>query len=260
MTRPHGGHTETPSQKGPGSDDGGSGTRPPKRVRPDAGSPDISSAQKATAKIVQLGRPSVGQPDASSQQPFSQFPSGAGWVQDADSPRAAEVYQQARDNADVASRIAANTGLRLEILERVRQHLFNTEHDVQVGPNQIARGYFSPIDEIAELWSSAENGTLDGKELHRFRRLVAHEYVESQLMQSGMPYRSADPSVWVDDGYWPSPEHFGAHDLAPIAGAVGSPFGHWPRRLRRDAPDVEFADDLSNLDDIVGLILRGVNR
>ncbi|GGQ44571.1 WXG100 family type VII secretion target [Couchioplanes azureus] len=228
----------------------------PRLAEPDAPAQRSPTGAEQPGGAIPVGGPSG--PDAAGNT--RRFPSGAGWVEDADSPRAAEVYRRARDSTDAAPRIAGNTGIRSDVIGRVQQHLFRTEHDVQLGPNQTARGYFTPLDEIADLWTAAENGTLDADGLHRFRRLVAHEYVESRLMEAGLPYRSANPDAYADDYYWPSPEHHGAHDLAPIAGAAGGPFDHWPRRLGRDVPDVEIADDLSNLDDIVELALRDWNR
>jgi len=198
------------------------------------------------------------QPPAPAGPRDQRIPTGAGWVEDADSPYAAEVYRHAAGNTDAPARIESNTGIQSEVIERVRQHLFRTEHEVQLGPGQTARGHFTPLDEIADLWTAADNGTLDAGGLSRFRRLMAHEYVESRLMEAGLPYRSADPGAYRDGYYWPTAEHHGAHDLAPVAGAAGGAFDHWPRRLGMAPPDVVIADDLSNLEEVVNITLRGV--
>jgi hypothetical protein len=189
--------------------------------------------------------------------PASKFPSGAGWVQDADSPKAAETYRRVREATGDTPRIAASTGVQQEVVDRVKRHLFMTEHEVALGPNQTHRGYFSPLDEIANLWTKADSGTLSGTDAEKFRRLMAHEYVESRLMEEGMPYRSSHPDAYDDGVYWSSAEHHGAHDLAPSFGPLGGPFDHWPNRIGREPPDVTIAPDLSNLEVIVKIALQG---
>lgn len=110
------------------------------------------------------------------------------------------------------------------------------------------------------MWERAEKGTLSPTEQERFKRLVAHEYVESGLMDRGLPYRSDHPDYWNHPELGPgvnnpTPAHHGAHDLAPSHSPLG-PFGHYGI-LGRDAPDVSIANDLSNLDDVVESIWRG---
>lgn len=184
--------------------------------------------------------------------------SGARYVDDV-SPADARAYEAIRNNAGDTARIAENTGIPKSTLDQIKDHLFHTEHDLPVGPGQTARGNFSPDPDIADLWPKAEAGTLTPSEADRFNRLMAHEYVESSLMNNGMPYRSSDPGAWDPVlGNRPTPEYHGAHDLSPHADPAQDPFGHWETALGRPHPGVtEIAPDLSNLDDIIRYLLGG---
>ncbi|MGH3940618.1 MAG: hypothetical protein ACRDTG_18675 [Pseudonocardiaceae bacterium] len=193
----------------------------------------------------------------SSDHPPSSW-SGARYVENVD-PGDADIYNRIRDNAHDTARIAENTGIPQGKVDQIKDHLFHREHDLPTGPGQINRGNFSPDSDIADLWPKAETGRLNPEEAQRFHRLIAHEYVESSLMNNGMPYRSSHPSTWDPVlGNHPTPQHHGAHDLAPHVDPARDPFGHWERSLGRDHPGVtEIASDLSNLDDIIHQILGG---
>ncbi|GIF08922.1 hypothetical protein [Actinoplanes siamensis] len=54
-------------------------------------------------------------------------------------------------------------------------------------------------------------------------------------------------------------DHPGAHELAPNAWRADAPLDHW-RLFGLDRSGVHIADDLSNLDEIVGAVLRGLGR
>ena len=187
----------------------------------------------------------------------SDLPTGARYVDNVD-PADARVYDQIRNTAGDTGRIADNTGIPQSRLDQVKDHLFHREHDLPTGPGQTQRGNFSPDSDIADLWPKAEAGTLTPEEAQRFHRLMAHEYVESSLMNNGMPYRSSDPGAWDPVlGNRPTPQHHGAHDLAPHADASRDPFGHWDAMGREHPGVTEIAPDLSNLDDIIRRILGG---
>jgi hypothetical protein len=182
--------------------------------------------------------------------------SGARYIQES-SPEEEAAYADIRaSNADVA-KIAANTGIAEDTLVRIKTHLFLSEHDAPVGPNEIVHGYFTADGETADLWAKAETGTLDTSEQKRFRSLMGHEYVESYLMEAGMPYRSADPAAWVDKVQIPNASHFGAHDAAPRS--ADGLFSHWPS-LGLTPPDIAIAPDLSNIDDVLNAVRKGLQR
>ena len=180
--------------------------------------------------------------------------SGARYVQSS-SQEAQNLYAAIRTNSGDVSSIARNTGIDEEVVIQVKNHLFMSEHDIPVGPHQIERGNFTPDEHVADLWGKAENGTLSADDSIEFRSLLSHEYVESRLMESGMPYRSADPESWDGRYIIFNPAHFGAHEVAPTSSA-GS-MRHW-KALGLTPPDEPIAADLSNIDSVVDAARRGL--
>lgn len=175
-------------------------------------------------------------------------------------PRDVDAYNKIRGNPHDTPRIAANVKVPQDVVDRAKRNLFLDTHKVQTGPNTTEVGRFTPDKRIADLWEKAENGTLTDKEQKAFKKLLAHEYVESKLMERGLPYRSDHPDYWNHPDFGPgtatpSPAHHGAHDLAPNE----SPLGEWSHywRMDRDDPGIDIADDLSNLDDVVDKIWQG---
>lgn len=189
---------------------------------------------------------------------------GAAYVRPEDvKPRAARLYEQIRNAVGDTAAIAREMGIPQPILDRIKQHTFMEEHDVYVGPDALQHGRFTPDDEYADRWIAAAEGELGIAEDQRFRSWAAHEYVEARLMEAGVPYNSGHPSAWLmdDDGaptYKPTSEAYGAHDLAPRSSRIGGPFEQWESRLKRALPDVTIEHDLSNLDHVVGVIMRSI--
>jgi hypothetical protein len=70
-------------------------------------------------------------------------------------------------------------------------------------------------------------------------------------MEMGLPFRSSHPDVYIQGYNDPTPEHFGAHDLAPVTSVTKSPFIIWETKLNRSPGSLTLADDLSNLEDVV---------
>ena len=180
--------------------------------------------------------------------------SGARYIEDS-SPEEEGAFADIRSSTTDVANIAANTGITENVLAQVKTHLFLTEHDVPVAANQVVHGYFTADGDTADLWAKAEAGTMDIYEQKRFQSLMAHEYVESHLMKAGMPYRSADPAAWDSDGHGVSASHFGAHEAAPRS--ADGKFSHWPR-LGLTPPDITIAPDLSNVDDVLNAVRKGL--
>ncbi|GIF09777.1 hypothetical protein [Actinoplanes siamensis] len=190
------------------------------------------------------------------------FPRGADFIDNGDgiSERAAQAYRRIRNSPQDTPTVAANTGIDPRIIEGMRQNLFVQQHDVPLGPNRVERGYFTPEETIADLWDSAAQGTLSPARVAEFRNLAAHEYVENKLMEAGLPYRSAHPAAFDADGdRIVHRDHPGAHDLAPHQYKPRAPLEHW-RMFDLDGSGLRFADDLSNLDEVVDAALRGLRR
>jgi hypothetical protein len=191
-------------------------------------------------------------------------PGGAYWVTEP-SDFAGRVYDEIRatPNHQDLPRISHHTGIDESVLRQVKTHLFRAQHDVTLGPNDVRHGLFEPADDIAELWPRAQSGSLTDPEMLRFRSLMAHEYVESRLMNSGLPYTHPHPHLWeVDpnDGKYyrnfpETPHDAGAHDLAPNERKGG--FAHW-RSLGLKEPEVVLREDMSNIDDVVKAIAQAL--
>ena len=178
---------------------------------------------------------------------------------------ARKVYDAVRASTDDIDRIVKNTGMPRNVIERVRKHVFVDEHALPLGPNDVVRMNFTPDEEIARLWRNAMDGKLTSPDRAQFERLLSHEYVESMLMEGGMPYRSANPAAWenLDGAGWthmPVEGHLGAHDVSPLVDASRSPFQHY-RRLGLDPSRIPFGDNpLDNLDAVVAEISRQLGR
>jgi len=167
------------------------------------------------------------------------------YVEDVD-PRRAATYDQIRKDMGDTVRIAANTGIPQDKLDQIKDHVFYKHHELVTGRAQTTQGNFTPDPYIADLWPKAGAGRLEGDDAERFHRIMAHEYVESSLMNAGMSYRSSHPDAWDPEfSCIATPEHFGAHDLAPHTSIFKDPFNHWETALGRAKPGVtEIAQDL----------------
>ncbi|MDB1086310.1 hypothetical protein PJ985_01820 [Streptomyces sp. ACA25] len=187
---------------------------------------------------------------------------GAGWV-DEPSQYAGQFYEKVRATPNKVDlpEISRHTGVDESVLRQVKSHLFRSQHEVAVGPGETRRGLFTPRDDIADLWRDAQAGKLDPARLQEFRSLMAHEYIESRLMESGLPYVDEHPSLYRldEDGTYSRQfprtlDHIGAHELAPHS--VEGHFNHWKRALGIDPPAVALADDLSNIGDVMKAVMQ----
>ncbi|MGW6976949.1 hypothetical protein ACWGAU_35980, partial [Streptomyces sp. NPDC054952] len=193
-------------------------------------------------------------------------PDGARYIEEpTDSHvQAARFYDDIRanpENLNIAA-ISDNTGISPQVLDRVRTHFFLTEHVVAEAPGLSRNGYFTPRSDIAEIWEAASRRSLTPEETTKFERYIGHEYVESQLLEAGLPYTVDAPHMWDSfqnsDGpveyyheFPRSPRDAGAHDLAVNEGRGG--FNHW-RAVGFDVPKIELASDLSNIDEVVAAL------
>lgn len=177
---------------------------------------------------------------------------------------AATIYEQIRSMNDDVLKIARNTGFPDRILTAVRTHIFFNEHSYPVAPNEIVQTRFQPDASIARLWIAATENSLSPEDFNEFQRLLAHEYVEQALMAEGLPYRSPAPTAWQNyDGDWiniPTPDCYGAHDIAPLTAPERPPFAHW-KRLGFSTANLPLSTEgslppLSELDNLVNSIKK----
>jgi hypothetical protein len=212
----------------------------------DTNSPDLANSKAGTAKYL----PGIG---------------GAGYVNESlGDLDAIKAYEQIASTQGDTAKIASHYGLPENVVAFVKQHFFIKEHTVAVGPGKTETGKFTPYDTWADLWNKATQGKYDAGEVKEF---LAHEYIEGRLMEAGFSYNSAHPDYWLRLGGYPSPtsQHFGAHDLSYSPRG----FDHW-LSIFKDRPEMldvakrltsqPLADDLSNLDDFVEIIIEGVPR
>lgn len=180
---------------------------------------------------------------------------GHEFVEDA-TPEEMDQYRRIRETDDVDA-LAENSGLPRDVIDEAKQHLFQREHDVAVGPDDVRHGYFTPNATYGDLWERVASGAeLTDENRAQFWSLVAHEYVESKLMDAGLPYLSSESGAWREDG---RPEvlaaYPSAHNMAPLStqSRVKDLLRHWAKLdLPRD--DVQVAPDLSNLDNVVRVV------
>ncbi|WP_146165369.1 MULTISPECIES: hypothetical protein [Nocardia] len=193
----------------------------------------------------------------------SQNGGGFAFAEDA-TPDAIEAYERIANSPGDVPSAARNTGLDERIVEEAWQNLFVREHTVVRGPDEVEVGRFTPNKSYSDLWDQASRGELDkGSEgYYQFRSLIAHEYVESKLMELGLQYMSTAPEAWGEFGPSLSLDHPGAHLLAPRS-TQSSPdadlLSHW-KRHGLEPPEDGIVPDLSNLDEVVRRALNGIPR
>ncbi|WP_226294037.1 fibronectin type III domain-containing protein [Aquimarina algicola] len=154
--------------------------------------------------------------------------------------------------------IANNIKIDKNIIKEVKEHLWVKEHLVNTNLG-LYRGRFAKDDYDIALWEMAEEGFKKRKKYYDtdlkayeyieindgisdFKNLIAHEYIESKLMKSGMSYTSMNVSNGTDVF------DIGAHDLAPRFSWRG--FNNFGRNTNIIIKNVD-KNDLSNLDEIV---------
>ena len=174
-------------------------------------------------------------------------------------------YAEIISMTDDVYKIANYLEVSSEIIDKVKKHIFINEHELDIPNYEIntinhIKCNFTPDYEIADLWLKATNQSLQQREIIKFKRFIAHEYIEQALMAEGWPYRS--PNAWRDHpirgfGNWPTPECYGAHDIAPNTNRP-NPFSHWDTIIGKSAEGLILADNLSNLDELIEAIKKRI--
>jgi hypothetical protein len=94
-----------------------------------------------------------------------------------------------------------------------------------------------------------------------FAMMLAHEYIESRLIEEGIQFNSPRPECWQElgpDDYYEKFVRgvFHAHYLAPKYSWL-TPFEHY-EAYGLPTPDLETPLDLENLETVVNVILETV--
>lgn len=109
---------------------------------------------------------------------------------------APEAYDAIRRTDDIAD-IARNTGLPQSRLQRIKDHLFYKEHQLDDGVRR-----FDPDPDIADAWERLQRGEHTAEDL----RLLEHEYFESRF--EGIfrtDYRTAHDATICSGRTWNPP-------------------------------------------------------
>ncbi len=85
---------------------------------------------------------------------------------------APNAYEAIRRNTDDVARIAINTGWSEFRIQRIKNHLFYHQHQLDYGFD-----LFDPDPDIADAWFRLQQGDFNDEDL----RLLAHEYFESRF-------------------------------------------------------------------------------
>jgi hypothetical protein len=228
---------------------------------------DVTDASRGVEEVNDTTKIAGETPDIRSgpEEKYLSGPGGAGYVNEAMADKEAiEAYQKIVAMEGDTSKIASHYDLPEDVVAFVKQHFFVKEHTVAAGPELWETGKFTPYSEWAELWNEAMEGVHDPSAIRKF---LAHEYIEGKLMEAGFSYNSANPEYWARFGGYPSPTaySFGAHDLS----FSDRGFKHW-LGIFKDRPEMiavaqdlinnPLADDFSNIDLLVGIILKGVEK
>lgn len=96
---------------------------------------------------------------------------------------AVRYYGLVRSMKTDCKRIALNTGFREKDIQRVKNHVFYEEHELEDGFRK-----FDPDYEMAQSWQRL----IDGREIKtRDIILLQHEFIESIFMAEGLGYDDA---------------------------------------------------------------------
>ncbi|MBQ1084033.1 hypothetical protein, partial [Nocardiopsis sp. B62] len=175
----------------------------------------------------------------------------------------AQAYDRIREATGDVDLIAEVTGIDRGVINRIKDHIFNKSHEVAVGPNDVRVGKFTPAEHIAKWWEGVQRDRIPNDEKPSFRKWLAHESVESKLMEWGMPYLSSDSSAfsWDPDldeySSVPTEGQYGAHNLAPSEGML-APFGHYLPEWGK--PEGDLKGDLSNSEEIAREIFERLHK
>lgn len=109
-------------------------------------------------------------------------------------------------------RVAKNTGMTIEEIKAMKQHMFFDTHKIPLDSQSYRVGHFTPDLDIGFIWKEAQKGELDPKQKKWFQELAKHELTESEKMKQGYPYKNPGSYQKDSDDFGSNPP--GAHDVA----------------------------------------------
>ena len=97
---------------------------------------------------------------------------------------AARYYEEIRHRKTDVAAIAKNTGISVDVVESIKQHIFYMKYDL--GEDEDRR--FDPSYDMAVSWQRL----IDGNNIHEMDIVMLHhESLEYELMSGGMCYEHA---------------------------------------------------------------------
>lgn len=158
-------------------------------------------------------------------------------------------FSQIINSSTIDANIASNLGIDQSVIQVAKEHMFITEHLVETSTGGFVKGRFDVDLDQANWWTDVSSGNIitnpDGITTNAddLRKLIAHEFIESKLMQEGIIYSPFTSS---------SAAKYGAHQLSIHDFRFN--FEHWASVLGRNVPSFTLNPNLSNIDDVVSQI------
>ena len=95
---------------------------------------------------------------------------------------AARFYEEMRHRKDDVASISKNTGIPIEIIEKIKNYIFLDKHVLEQGYSR-----FDPNCDMAHSWQRLMNGTHVPPDII----MLNHEIMEMELVSKGIPQQEA---------------------------------------------------------------------
>ncbi|UED73889.1 late control protein [Brevibacillus sp. DP1.3A] len=109
--------------------------------------------------------------------------------------------------------VAKNTGLSVEEISAVKQHIFFDSHKIPLNDKSYRVGQFTPDADFGYAWKQAQKEKeLTQSQKEWLQQMIKHELTEIKLMKQGYPYKN--PGAFNPDSNSFGSKPPGAHDAA----------------------------------------------
>ncbi|MFB6367907.1 hypothetical protein ACFCP7_28550, partial [Paenibacillus elgii] len=109
--------------------------------------------------------------------------------------------------------VAKNTGLSVEEIRAVKQHIFFDSHKIPLNDKSYRVGQFTPDADFGYAWKQAQKEKeLTQSQKEWLQQMIKHELTEIELMKQGYPYKN--PGAYNPDSNTFGSKPPGAHDAA----------------------------------------------
>ncbi|WP_405130508.1 hypothetical protein MHB43_23385 [Paenibacillus sp. FSL H8-0317] len=191
-------------------------TKPPKPPKPE-GEQDTNKPKGNTEGTEGTGKDSVNIPkiDWSKYNRVDNYKPTFETIPDEANHRlASKHYDEIRSvGMEDIEQVAKNTGLSVEEIRAVKQHIFLDSHKIPLSDKSYRVGHFTPDADFGYAWKQAQKEkalTLSQKEW--LQQMIKHELTEIKLMKQGYPYKN--PNAYNSDSNTFGSDPPGAHDAA----------------------------------------------